>query len=325
MSRFREFLLGKEWDAPFFKRLAHNDTGRAAGHQGGIVIPKELRRFFPTLDAAQTSAVSPTIDRSLRVEMYLSTQYISDAMVRYQFQTWGGTRPPESRMTDNLGPLRDQAEKDALLIFQRRADALDHFRLVLVKTAAREFTAVNVWTRGQRWGPLFVDDLPVTEVELVQAATELLAMANRPFETIRTDISRVETRQSRIARSSVFPERVKIEYEHKCCVSGIIIATPSRLYEVEAAHVVPVSEGGTDDIRNGLTLTQTLHWAFDRGLFGVLPNRMIYLPRRVKLVTENSYLKQFEGRSIAEAGTANLRVHPDALSWHFENRVQQWE
>jgi len=104
-----------------------------------------------------------------------------------------------------------------------------------------------------------------------------------------------------------------------------MIATPASLYEVEAAHVVPVSEGGTDDIRNGLALAQTLHWAFDRGLFGILPNRTIYLPGRVKGMAENSYLRQFEGKPIIEAKTTSLRAHPDALNWHFKNRVKQWD
>jgi putative restriction endonuclease len=138
-------------------------------------------------------------------------------------------------------------------------------------------------------------------------------------------VSRIETRQNRIARGSAFPLRIRAEYEKRCCVSGILIATPAYLYEVEAAHVVPVSEGGTDDIRNGLALTQTLHWAFDRGLFGIRPDRTIYLPGRVKAMTENSYLGQFEGRQILEAKTTQLRAHPDALEWHFKNRVKQWD
>ena len=324
-SQIHEFLLDQEWDMPFFKRLAHNDTGRAVGHQGGIVLPKDLRRFFPTLDETQTSVVSPTTDRNLRVAMCLDTKQVADAVVRYQLQTWGGTRTPESRITDNMGPLRDHAEEGDLLLFQRHGDALDWFRLVLIKKTTLHFSEVDGWTAGRRWGPLFVDEQPVTQAEVLKATKRLLSLAEQPFALVRQDSSRTETRQSRIARSSVFSERVRAEYERRCCVSGIIIATPTNLYEVEAAHVVPVSVRGTDDIRNGLALTQTLHWAFDRGLFGILPNRKVYLPRKVKLMAKNSFLKQFEDKSISEAKTNNLRVHTDALHWHFENRVKQWE
>ena len=60
---FIEFLLDPEWDAPFFKRLAHNDTGAAKGHQGGLAFPKDLREFLPALDEGLTGETTPTVDR----------------------------------------------------------------------------------------------------------------------------------------------------------------------------------------------------------------------------------------------------------------------
>ena len=40
-------VASTDWDFPIFKILANNDTGAAAGHQGGVVIPKDLRVYFP--------------------------------------------------------------------------------------------------------------------------------------------------------------------------------------------------------------------------------------------------------------------------------------
>lgn len=321
----KEFLANPEWDAPFFKRLAHNDTGGAAGHQAGIVLPKDLRKFLPNLDEAATSPIVPTIDRHLRAEMFVGTVHLADGIIRYQFQTWGGTRSAESRITDGLRPLRDRASEGDLIIFQRRADALDRFRFILVKQATPEFTEIRQWVSGRRWGALSVTDVPVTQTQLTQAGTEIMSLAQQPFQVQRPQVPRVETRQNRIARSSVFREQVRREYERKCAVSGIFIVTPTMLHEVESAHIVPVSEGGSDDIRNGFTLTQTIHWAFDKGLFGVLQNRTIYIPRQVKQMTENTFLKQFENKPIAEAKSRNFRVHADAFRWHFEHLVRQWD
>lgn len=321
----REFLTNPDWDAPFFKRLAHNDTGSAVGHQGGMVLPKDLRHFLPRLDESVTSHLVPTTDRYLRTEMFIGSAHLTDSVVRYQFQTWGGTRSAESRLTDGLLPVREHARKGDIMLFQRRADALDRFRLMLVKQATPEFAEISQWTSGRRWGPLYLTDAPVTQAQLIQARTEVVQLAQHPFEVQRSQVPRVETRQSRIARSSVFGEQVRQEYERKCAVSGIIIATPTMLHEVESAHIVPVSERGSDDVRNGFTLTQTLHWAFDRGLFGVLPNRTIFIPRQVKRMTENAFLKQFESKPITEAKSAAFRVHADAFRWHFENRVKLWD
>lgn len=115
------------------------------------------------------------------------------------------------------------------------------------------------------------------------------------------------------------------KYLGQVTVSGIIIMTPTMLPEVESSHVVPVSAGGSDDIRNGFTLTQTLHWAFDHGILGILPNRTIYIPRKVRQMSMNSFLRQFDKKHITEAKTERLRVHNDAFQWHFENFVRQWD
>jgi putative restriction endonuclease len=41
--------------------------------------------------------------------------------------------------------------------------------------------------------------------------------------------------------------------------------------EVDAAHIQPVGDGhgGSDSVRNGLALSKTVHWMFDRGLLSV--------------------------------------------------------
>ena len=321
----REFLANPEWDAPFFKELAHNDTGQAAGHQGGMVLPKDLRHFLPSLDEAATSSITPTTDRYLRVEMFVGMANLAESVVRYQFQTWGGTRSAESRLTDGFSPIRNKAAERDLILFQRRADAVDYFRFILVKQGTPEFHEINQWVNGRRWGALFVSDAPVTQSQLTQARTEIAIMAEKPFTLVKSDIARVETRQTKVARGSAFREEVRLEYVQRCAISGIDIAAPTKLFEVESAHVVPLSEGGSDDIRNGIALTQTVHWAFDRGLIGVLPDRTIYIPRLVKQMIENAFLKQFEKKRIAEAKTASLKVHPDALRWHFDNKVRQWD
>jgi len=73
----------------FFKRLAHNDTADAVGHQAGMVLPKDLRKFLPVLDVSGTSNVTPTIDRHLRAEMFIGMEPLEDCMVRYQFSDVG--------------------------------------------------------------------------------------------------------------------------------------------------------------------------------------------------------------------------------------------
>ena len=319
-----DFLVNNQWDAPFFKILARNDTAQATGHQAGMVIPKDLRHYFPTLDEKATSQLAPTVDRHLRAELYYASIYKSDQIIRYQFQTWGGTRSAESRLTDGLRPIREYAEEGDIMLFQRDAEILDHFRIVLVKKGTPEFAEISDKVIGRRWGPLDEANPPIDQSRLEKAHAEIVEITQHPFEISKSEIKRFGSEVNLIARSSVFRELVQAEYSRKCAVSNIGILSPDFQYEVESAHIIPLSEGGTDDIRNGFALTRTLHWAFDRGLFGVLPNRTIYIPRQVKKIQENNYLKQFEKKLINEAKNKNLRVHPDAFYWHFNNRVRQW-
>lgn len=324
-SPVTDFLLNADWDAPFFKQLSHNDSGQAAGHQGGIVFPKDLRAFLPLLDEGSTSAHAPTTDRYLHANLFIGLKHVADMPVRYQLQTWGGTRSAESRITDGLAPLRGQSAEGDILIFQRRIDSFTRFRLLLIKRNSPEYRDIEGHLAGRRWGKLYVDYDPLTQDLLVQTGREIETLINRPFELLKTDVAKTETRQKRVARSAVFRELVRRQYANKCAISGVIVATPSDAYEVESAHVVPISKGGADDIRNGLSLCQTVHWAFDRGLIGVTTDRKIYLPRRVRLMKQNSFLLQFQSKPVAEANAAQFRVHKDAFAWHFENCVKQWD
>jgi putative restriction endonuclease len=324
VSRIREFLLSEEWDVPFFKRLAHNDTGSAKGHQAGLVVPKALRPFFPSLDEAQTSKEHPTVDRGILVDMFLGLRNIGEGLARYQFQTWGGKRTPEARLTDNLAPIRNIAKRGDILVFQRSADTLDRFRLILFRRYSPSYSEINNLAGGRRWGSLVQDEEPVTSDDLEDADEEFDDLANKRF-VLKTKRKQVESRLVRVARSSAFPGRVNREYDWTCAVSGVVLKTPSSMYEVQAAHVVPVSEGGTDDIRNGLALSHTLHWAFDLGLLGVRQDRRIYIPRGVRRMRANSFLREFSGKKIAEARNERMCVHPRAFAWHMKHRVNRWE
>jgi len=318
-----QFLNDSTWDAPFFKRLAHNDTGEAAGNQAGVVIPIELRRFFPALDHSLTSAQAPTVDRFLSAEMFTPTQQVGTAVVRYQFQTWGGTRRAESRLTDNLGPVRNLARRGDMLIMQRSRDRLDWYRLLLVRATDAAFGRFDAVTQGRRWGIFFPDRAPVSQVDLTAARQEMLAAVSQPFVPVRENIPRVATSRTAIARETTFRETLIAEYNRSCAVSGIALATLT-LAEAQAAHVISLERGGADEPRNGFTLTGSLHWAFDRGLFGIGDDRRVFVPDRVRAMPENIWLVQYHDHFIAEAVTPELRTNPAAFQWHRENVVSAW-
>lgn len=322
-SEIISLLNDPEWDRPFFKRLANNDTGNSPGHQGGMVIPKELRKFFPSLDELSTSFEHPTTDQRFRAELYLETDQVGVVNTRYQMQTWSGLRSPETRITDNLSPIRNKAYGGDLIIFQRSLASFTYYRMVLVRQRHHFFEEINKLTSERGWGELFHDDLPLTQVEVAQERKKILGSVQSDFILIDKEKTLVETRQIRAARSQLFRTVVITEYEYKCAVSGIGLRSYDGKYEVNAAHVVPRSLGGADDPRNGLSLTSTLHWAFDQGLWSVKNDYCVVVPDCVLSIPSNGYLRQFNGIQISKATNPSMQISPEALQWHRQNVLKK--
>lgn len=314
----RCLLKTPEWDFPFFKVLANNDTGNARGHQGGIVIPKDLRAFFPGL-IVPVSAITPTTDRRVEAQLFVENSYKGTVRTRYQFQTWGGARGPEARLTDQLVPLRNSAVGGDILIIQRSIDRLDYYRLTLVRSSSPEFSEVVALLGGRRWGVLYTPTPPVSESDLSAALAEEKALESAPFNLIDITAGKVTTTVTKVARSIVFRLTVLKQYEESCALCDEALKTPTGLIEIDAAHVVPRSLMGADDVRNGFALCKRHHWAFDKGLFGVSDGRRVLVPGTVSSITQNASLKKFHGQLIREATTQELNVDPGAFKWHREN------
>lgn len=63
------------------------------------------------------------------------------------------------------------------------------------------------------------------------------------------------------ARKRAFTRKVMNAYDNRCAV------TRMKLGLVDAAHVFPFRyKGASEEVTNGIALSKTLHWAFDRGL-----------------------------------------------------------
>lgn len=305
------------WDLPVFKVLAHNDSGNSKGNQAGFLIPKELQKFFPLL-SERTSPSNPTTDKRIHAELFVENQYLGTVCSRYQIQTWSGTRSPEARLTDQLGPLRNRAAGGDILVIQRRTDSLDCYRLTLVRKSFADFRIMSKLVGTRRWGSL-MDSRPLAQSDLESALSEDNARQALPFLLFS------EKREARVslttkkARSVIFREKIIGLYGHTCALCDEALESPAGPTNIDAAHIVPVACSGTDDARNGMALCKCHHWAFDNGLFGIDADRKVIVPDAVKSIENNSSLSRFAGYKIREAKDSAQHAHPDALRWHREN------
>ena len=70
----------------------------------------------------------------------------------------------------------------------------------------------------------------------------------------------IERLTRRPYRDIAFRRRVRAAYGYRCAMSGLELRNGGGRPEVQAAHIRPVTSGGSDSVRNGLALSGTLHW-----------------------------------------------------------------
>ena len=101
-----------------------------------------------------------------------------------------------------------------------------------------------------------------------------------------------------------------------CAACGLELSSIDGDYEVEVAHIQPVSEDGLDLTSNTLPLCRTHHWAFDRHLFSVDPATFclqVTPPRK-----KNPALATLHGRSLRQIPKGIDRAAiTEALRAHF--------
>jgi putative restriction endonuclease len=133
--------------------------------------------------------------------------------------------------------------------------------------------------------------------------------------------NRVAYLTSRIVRDRVFRRIVLQAYDSRCAITSLKLINGSGRAEVEAAHIRPVEASGPDIVSNGLALSGTAHWMFDRGLISIADDREILLSRHVNDTDGVRAMINKTGRILTPARTVD-QPHPHFLRWHRENRFK---
>jgi predicted restriction endonuclease len=172
--------------------------------------------------------------------------------------------------------------------------------------------------------------LPIKSYE-VEKVVKKLKHASRPVNYNPFDIGKKIVKQTieTSLRSRGFRQAVIESYGFKCAVCGLKLNSPDTKYwEVEAAHIVPHSKNGKDDIWNGLSLCRLHHWAFDVGWFTLQDDFTIKVYSKIKSLPNDfgilggySFMKELlENNSmIYLPKSKNIIPHPNSVRWHREN------
>jgi len=117
-------------------------------------------------------------------------------------------------------------------------------------------------------------------------------------------------------RDAKFRQHIRRVYDRTCAFTGLRLINGGGRPEVEAAHIVPVERGGNDSVQNGIALSGTVHWMFDRGLLSLGDDFTILQSRQLN--EDISHLLVKDGKARVPMAP-HLRPHPHYLGWHRDN------
>ena len=123
-------------------------------------------------------------------------------------------------------------------------------------------------------------------------------------------------------RDRVFRRIVLRAYSERCAISGLKLINGMGRAEVAAAHIRPVEANGPDIVSNGIALSGTVHWMFDRGLIGLSDDLQILISRQANDPDSIRTLVNKSGVALAPERFSE-RPHPHFLQWHRQHCFKQ--
>jgi putative restriction endonuclease len=118
-------------------------------------------------------------------------------------------------------------------------------------------------------------------------------------------------------RDRAFATAVKSAYGDTCAVTRLKMVNGGGRSEVQAAHIRPVASDGPDSIRNGIALSGTIHWMFDRGLISMTDDYRL-LVSKSRMPEAALKLLPPDGQ-VALPPRPEVWPHPSFLQFHREN------
>ena len=222
----------------------------------------------------------------------------------------------------------------------RAADSLANQGFVRRPTQALKLTSRRQWMLTEKGldKALRIKKIPFSEKERLSIKSfEVERLARKIKKEIKpknySPISKKKKiRQSKRIniRNRAFRQAVIEAYDHKCAVCGLKISSPKKPYqwEVEAAHIIPHSSNGKDDIWNGLSLCRFHHWSFDVGWYSfdekyciVVFDQLSKLPEKMGKFWNYRVMDQLSRRRNNVQLPKQAKLWPDlsAIKWHREN------
>jgi putative restriction endonuclease len=119
-------------------------------------------------------------------------------------------------------------------------------------------------------------------------------------------------------REARFAFEVLPAYDFTCALTGYRMVAEDGTTILDAAHIYSFSHGGPCLVRNGLALSKTAHWLFDRGFWSLSDELHVLVKKQDFHETGDLslLLKPKDGMTLVKLPNSTNRPDPDYLAWH---------
>lgn len=156
------------------------------------------------------------------------------------------------------------------------------------------------------------ESLPRTDAEDDAPTPQMFSEEHSAWEG---PVDRATMLVNRKVRDRQFRRRVLDAYGSRCALTGMKLINGGGREETQAAHIMSVEAGGPDKVDNGIALSGTVHWMFDRGLISLSDAGDILLSRGIN-DRERVERLIFPDRKARLPVAAADRPDPRYLHWH---------
>jgi putative restriction endonuclease len=133
-----------------------------------------------------------------------------------------------------------------------------------------------------------------------------MALAEEPVEYGRPRRMQI---MERAFRDAAFTRVIQEAYDNTCAMTGLKLINGGGRCEIEAAHIKPVAEDGPDSPRNGIALSRTIHWMFDRHFLSISDTGEILVAK--KYVPEPVRRLLNPDGKVRVPSSSSWQPHPD--------------
>jgi HNH endonuclease len=283
-------------------------------------VVKGIKRIHPLIEGIYKPAGSIY---PLSIASMLKSRY-GDQLFHNPDRTWWMEYSPKTGGMDlavNAGLVRCMTDREPLLVLRQESDktsASGARHLLLGLGYVENFDLATDLFRIR--GLTFDEVAEVTGTALSEETDELIETALR-LESLEEWVpfaaeDRAVYKISRQKRDAAFRSIVLSNYNYTCAVTGQRFKSP-RHVEADGAHIIGKDVRGTDDPRNGVALSRSAHWAFDRGIFTISDQYEVVVNPKISAASVDRFpVVAMDRKKILLPEDRCYWPHLDALAWH---------